>query len=101
MNGSSDADTGGETLRDLDESLGRERVLKALLLIGAVIWLAMTQGATHPYVPIVMFMLLVDLMSLNRLRRLVDVLKARDQALSAALDRVTDAGEPDTVDERL
>lgn len=76
-----------ETLGELDESLGRERILKAVLLVGAVIWLAMVQGNAHPYLPIVMFLLLADLMSLNRLRRLVDVLKSRDVALARSLER--------------
>ena len=84
-----------ETLRDLDDSLNRERLLKAALLVGAVIWLAMTQGQSHPYLPIVMFMLLADLMSLNRLRRLVDVLKVRDTALAAAMKDVVHGDEAD------
>ena len=74
-----------ETISDLEESLGRERLLKGVLVIAALIWLAWTQGNTHPYLPIVMFMLLADLMSLNRQRRLVATLKDRDAALRAAL----------------
>ena len=84
-----------ETLRDLDESLTRERLLKGALLVGTVIWLALVQGQGHPYLPIIMFALLADLMSLNRLRRLVATLKARDAALSGALDRVVHGDEAD------
>ena len=84
-----------EALHDLEDSLSRERVLKGGLAVAALLWLAYTQGETHPYVPIVLFMLLADLMSLNRQRRIVATLRDRDAALHAALQKSVTEEETD------
>lgn len=64
-----------ETMDDLEDSLARERAVKGVLIISALLWLAWFREAAHPYVAIALFALLADLFALNRLRRLVATLK--------------------------
>lgn len=69
-----------ESIDQLAASLQRERLLKTLALFAVFLWLALNGGQTHAYWPIVMFALVADLMSLNRQRRLVAAIAARDRS---------------------
>lgn len=64
-----------ESLADLSDSLTRERAFKGFIAICLVVAMAALGQSAHPFLPIVFFALLADLMALNRLRRLVSTLE--------------------------
>ena len=75
-----------ETLAELDRSFALERMVKALLFFAVFIAYALLGQKAHPFIAIVMFVLLADIMSLNRQRKLVATLRAAERATPPATD---------------
>lgn len=70
-------ETPAESVAELQASLVRDRYIKVFALFGVIIWLAVRGDAAHPYLPILMFALLFDIMAINRERRVMATLLHR------------------------
>ena len=70
------SDVAVETLQELNRSFALDRSVKTLLFIALFVITALLGQRAHAYLPIVLFALIADLMSLNRQRRLTVAVEA-------------------------